>query len=56
MWLLPLQVRKAEVNFDKKEAYVTAEKKTLDTQAMIKALEKVGCKGSVKQRPSGDMR
>jgi copper chaperone CopZ len=44
-------VRKAEVDFNKKEAYVTAEKKSLDTEAMMKALEKVGYQGSVKSEP-----
>jgi len=44
-------VRKAEVDFNKKEAYVTADKKTLDIQAMIKALAKVGYQGSVKTGP-----
>jgi copper chaperone CopZ len=45
-------VRKAEVDFNKKEAYVTAAKKGLDIQAMIKALDGVGYQGSVKNGPN----
>jgi copper chaperone CopZ len=45
-------VRKAEVDFNKKEAYITADKKTLDVQAMIKALDSVGYQGSVKSGPN----
>ena len=45
-------VRKAEVDFNKKEAYVTAEKKGLDIQAMIKALDGLGYQGSVKNGPN----
>jgi copper chaperone CopZ len=41
-------VRKAEVDFGKKEAYVTADKKSLDTKAMIQAVEKAGYQASVK--------
>ncbi len=41
-------VRKAEVDFNKKEAYVTADK-SADVKAMIEALDKAGYKGSVKQ-------
>jgi copper chaperone CopZ len=44
-------VRKAEVDFNKKEAYVTADKKSVDIPAMLKALEKVGYHGSVKSGP-----
>ncbi|MBP1685522.1 MAG: hypothetical protein H6Q33_1665 [Deltaproteobacteria bacterium] len=45
-------VRKAEVDFNKKEAYVTADKQRLDIQAMIKALAGVGYQGSVKSGPN----
>jgi copper chaperone CopZ len=44
-------VRKAEVDFAKKEATVTVEKKALNTAAMIQALEKIGYQGSVKSGP-----
>jgi mercuric ion binding protein len=41
-------VRKAEVDFTKKEAVVTVDKAALDTDALVKALEKVGYQGTVK--------
>ena len=44
-------VRKAEVDFNKKEAYVTADKNSADIPAMLKALEKIGYHGSVKSGP-----
>ncbi len=39
------------MSFEHKEAYVTADKKTLDTDAMIKALAKVGYQGAVMRGP-----
>ena len=44
-------VRKAEVDFNKKEAYVTADK-SADTKAMIEAVDKLGYKASVKAGPN----
>lgn len=44
-------VRKAEVDFTKKEAVVTADKAALHTDAMIKALEQAGYGGTVKSGP-----
>ncbi len=41
-------VRKVEIDFAKKEAYVTADKNSLDTKAMIQAVEKAGYQASVK--------
>ncbi len=45
-------VRKTEVDFAKHEATVTADKKTLDPQALLQTLEKAGYHGSVKGEPS----
>lgn len=41
-------VRNAEVDFGKKEAYVTVDRKALDTKALIEALKKEGYQASVK--------
>lgn len=41
-------VRNAEVDFAKKEAYVTVEKSKLDTQALIDAVKQAGYDASVK--------
>jgi len=41
-------VRKAEVDFAKHEAVVTADRNTLDTRALLDALEKAGYHGTVK--------
>ncbi len=40
------------MNFGKKEAYVTVEKKALDTTALVQAVEKLGYHASVKDQPS----
>ena len=40
-------VRKAEVDFNKKEAYVTADS-SADTKAMLEAVDKLGYKASMK--------
>jgi copper chaperone CopZ len=45
-------VRNVEINFAGKEAYVTADKKTLDTDALIAALKKAGYDATVKGEPS----
>jgi Cu+-exporting ATPase len=45
-------VRNAEVNFARKEAYVSVDKKALDPAALIAALKKAGYDGSVKGEPS----
>jgi copper chaperone CopZ len=45
-------VRKVEVDFAKKEAYVTVDKKAYDPAALSAALEKAGYKGSVKNAPA----
>ncbi len=42
-------VRKAEVDFGKKEAYVTMDKK-VDTKALIEAVGKAGYQASVKSQ------
>ena len=44
-------VRKIEVRFDEREALVEAERKSLDTKAMIEALRKAGYEASVKEKP-----
>jgi len=41
-------VRNAVVDFGKKEAYVTVEKKALDRKVLIDAVEKLGYQCSVK--------
>jgi copper chaperone CopZ len=45
-------VRTAEVDFGKKEAYVTVERKALDTMALIRAVDKLGYQASVKEQTS----
>jgi copper chaperone CopZ len=42
-------VRKVEVNFDKKQALVTADTKKYDEADLLKALEKAGFGGKVEK-------
>ncbi len=41
-------VRNVEINFAAKEAYVTADKQTLNTNALIAALKNAGYEAAVK--------
>jgi copper chaperone CopZ len=45
-------VRNVEINFAGKEAYVTADKKTLNTGDLIAALKKAGYDATVKANAS----